>query len=305
MKIRIRHTVLPLLLLAVILIDQIRCQEEDGAAPVKVSKKKSKKAKKKTVTVTKAVPRPPRERPQADAPPAYSDYENTYDQYDYGDGDDEGENGSRQTEASFRQPDNEIPVDAAPAPHITVSVSPLEPESIVQPFTCHYEGKWYREQEQFQSGYQGCATCRCRNKQVVCDEADCPKIKADVSVTVIPRTTTTTTTTTTTPVPEYDAAQLGNRLPLAPAGEPGTPGESGVPGSPGTPGVPGLPGPPGPVPDLTYFTQQLQDSMAGSDKGPGPDNFQYMQAQVGPVGPRGPPGPSGVSGPQGFQVSHI
>lgn len=28
----------------------------------------------------------------------------------------------------------------------------------------------------------------------------------------------------------------------------------------------------------------------GGQKGPSPDPFSYMQAQVGPVGPRGPPG---------------
>lgn len=36
-------------------------------------------------------------------------------------------------------------------------------------------------------------------------------------------------------------------------------------------------------------------SQAGADKGPtgsayAPDQFQYLQAQVGPVGPRGSPG---------------
>jgi hypothetical protein len=50
--------------------------------------------------------------------------------------------------------------------------------------------------------------------------------------------------------------------------------------------------PPGPAPDLSYYAQQLADQMGGSDKGPtfDPNQFQYMQASVGPVGQRGPQG---------------
>ena len=69
----------------------------------------------------------------------------------------------------------------------------------------------------------------------------------------------------------------------------GRPGENGTPGRPGTPGTPGTPGPPGPQPDLQPFLNQIQQS-AGGEKGPAPDPFSYMQAQVGPVGPRGAPG---------------
>lgn len=52
--------------------------------------------------------------------------------------------------------------------------------------------------------------------------------------------------------------------------------------------------PPGPAPDLSYYAQQLADQMGGSDKGPtfDPNQFQYMQASVGPVGQRGPQGKS-------------
>jgi hypothetical protein len=47
--------------------------------------------------------------------------------------------------------------------------------------------------------------------------------------------------------------------------------------------------PPGPPPDLSFYTQQLAEQLGGSDKGPSgpsflPENFQYMQAAVGPVG---------------------
>jgi collagen type II alpha len=46
---------------------------------------------------------------------------------------------------------------------------------------------------------------------------------------------------------------------------------------------------------MSYYTHQLAESLSGSDKGPSgpsfiPEQFQYMQAQVGPVGARGPSG---------------
>ncbi len=73
------------------------------------------------------------------------------------------------------------------------------------------------------------------------------------------------------------------------AGEPGRPGSPGSPGNPGTPGIPGAPGPPGPQPNIEPFINQLQ-AASGGEKGPSPDPFSYMQAQVGPVGPRGTAG---------------
>ena len=51
---------------------------------------------------------------------------------------------------------------------------------------------------------------------------------------------------------------------------------------------PGAPGPPGPQPDLGPFMGQIEQQ--AGEKGPSPDPFSYMQAQVGPVGPRGSPG---------------
>ena len=48
-------------------------------------------------------------------------------------------------------------------------------------------------------------------------------------------------------------------------------------------------GPPGPQPNIEPFINQMQTA-AGGEKGPSPDPFTYMQAQVGPVGPRGSAG---------------
>lgn len=63
----------------------------------------------------------------------------------------------------------------------------------------------------------------------------------------------------------------------------------------GRPGIPGNPGAAGPAPDMTFYSRQLADVLSSSDKGPSgpsfiPDQFQYLQAQVGPVGARGAPG---------------
>lgn len=66
-------------------------------------------------------------------------------------------------------------------------------------------------------------------------------------------------------------------------------------GESGRPGIPGSPGMTGPAPDMTFYSRQLADVLSSSDKGPSgpsfiPDQFQYLQAQVGPVGARGAPG---------------
>lgn len=46
---------------------------------------------------------------------------------------------------------------------------------------------------------------------------------------------------------------------------------------------------------MTHYSRQLADVLANTDKGPSgpsflPDQFQYLQAQVGPVGARGATG---------------
>ena len=68
----------------------------------------------------------------------------------------------------------------------------------------------------------------------------------------------------------------------------GSTSAQGRPGAPGPDGRPGAPGPPGPQPDLGPFMGQIEQQ--AGEKGPSPDPFSYMQAQVGPVGPRGSPG---------------
>uniref|UniRef100_A0A182SUT8 VWFC domain-containing protein n=1 Tax=Anopheles maculatus TaxID=74869 RepID=A0A182SUT8_9DIPT len=212
-----RPLLLAVFFIIVLVADQIRCDDEPATESVKPAKRKTKKSKAKKLA-TKNLKKVRPDRPQADRPQAQApEYDSAYDygdNYDYGtDPDYDGESaGARNPDASFRQPDDEIPRVSTTT--TTTTTRAPEPESIVQPFTCYHEGKWYREGEVFQSGYQGCATCRCRNGSIQCDEADCPRN--------IP-TTTTTTTTTTTEQPEFDASAVGNRLPAAPSGEPGIP----------------------------------------------------------------------------------
>ena len=73
--------------------------------------------------------------------------------------------------------------------------------------------------------------------------------------------------------------QLNFSLFLLISGESGRSGYRGRTGETGQPGVPGMPGPPGPQPDIQPFLNQIQQSQGG-DKGPSPDPFTYMQAQV-------------------------
>lgn len=53
-------------------------------------------------------------------------------------------------------------------------------------------------------------------------------------------------------------------------------------------------------PDLAYYASQLTNVNMNSEKGPNtdamsylPEQYQYMQAQMGTPGSRGPPGPPG------------
>ncbi|XP_065583765.1 uncharacterized protein LOC136042731 isoform X3 [Artemia franciscana] len=78
--------------------------------------------------------------------------------------------------------------------------------------------------------------------------------------------------------------------------------ETGSPGVPDVPGIPRTPSSPYPPPHVGALIGQLQQSQ-GVEKGPAPDSFSFVQAQVGPVGPRTSPGPQGPPGPQGFQVA--
>lgn len=74
------------------------------------------------------------------------------------------------TTSAFRQPPDEIP------------------KALEIPYSCRYEGKWYREGEEFRMGPNDCSICICIDTQVNCNDDAC-----------IPPTTTTSTTTTTLP----------------------------------------------------------------------------------------------------------
>lgn len=160
--------------------------------------------------------------------------------------------------------------------------------------------------------------CTCLYGQVTCNDEHCNQLTGNVDVHIEPPTPRTTTTeapppiTTAVPistarptrlVPEYDASGVEGSSSF---GSRDVSGQTGPIGAPGVPGIPGSPGVVGPLPDMTYYSQQMADLYGSNDKGPnapmyGPDNFQYVQAQVGPVGQRGASGPGGPIGPQGFQ----
>lgn len=145
----------------------------------------------------------------------------------------------------------------------------------IAPFTCEYEGKRYRAYDKFYTGDNGCVECVCINGQVDCDSSRCQPILVDPpeSITVAPAKAKTTTTTTRPP-----AAR-----PHAPSSEKG----------------------PSPS-DYSYFSNQLTDVNPNSEKGPNtdamsfsPEQYSYLQAQLGAPGSRGPPGPPGPSGSSG------
>lgn len=142
------------------------------------------------------------------------------------------------------------------------------------------DGKRYRSFEEFSSGANGCAKCSCLDGKINCDESQCQAILIDppgpneAFPSNLPLSTTTTTERATVTFPA-----------LPPQGS-----EK------------------GPSPDLSYYASQLTDVTLNQEKGPitagmsyMPEQYQYLQAQVGPTGPRGPPGPPGAIGPQGFQ----
>lgn len=138
--------------------------------------------------------------------------------------------------------------------------------------------------------------------RVTCNEEKCQQSLETVQVHTEPPTTTAK------PVlidnPSLEQSPISSRREIGVIGEieeKGLPGNVGAPGEAGRPGIPGSPGSSGQPPDMTYYSRQLADVLSSSDKGPSsgsssflPDQFQYLQAQVGPVGARGPPGPSGI-----------
>lgn len=149
------------------------------------------------------------------------------------------------------------------------------------PFTCEYEGKRYRAYDKFYTGDNGCVECVCINGQVDCDSSKCqpilvepPEVATDAPVKTNARASTTTTTTTTRP---------SVARPHLPSSEKG----------------------PSPS-DYSYFSNQLADVNSNPEKGPNtdamsfsPEQYSYLQAQLGAPGSRGPPGLPGASGSPG------
>ncbi|GIY82864.1 VWFC domain-containing protein [Caerostris darwini] len=184
--------------------------------------------------------------------------------------------------------------------------------------TCEYDDEFYENGEEWSP--DSCTTCKCVLGNTICDTEECPEIECKTQkyiplgkccpICVEEDESQQPEETVLPPDPqpsgEIPREPLEPNYPLVPIpgrrgepGEPGTPGhpgERGEAGEPGSHGTPGRPGPPGPSGDLSSWFQGLASQQGiGGDKGPGPDAFQFMQAQVGPVGPRGSPGPPGPS----------
>lgn len=81
------------------------------------------------------------------------------------------------------------------------------PQPLEVPYSCRYEGRWYREGEEFRMGLNGCSICICVDTEVKCNDDNC----------VPPTTTTTSTTTTSTISPFIEGGR----------GEQGPPGDRG------------------------------------------------------------------------------
>lgn len=123
--------------------------------------------------------------------------------------------------------------------------------------------------DKFTSGLNGCAECICLNGRPECDESKCQILvdPPEASTEYVPRQPivthppppVATTTTTTTKAPRSS--------------------EKGPSSS-----------------DLGYYGSRLTDVNPNSEKGPTdqmvymPDQYSYLQAQVGSPGLRGPPG---------------
>lgn len=105
-----------------------------------------------------------------------------------------------ETTVVFRQPPDEIP------------------QTFVAPYSCRYEGQWYRENEEFRTGVNDCSVCICIDTEVKCNDDNCT-----------PPTTTTTTSTTQAPLPATTPFVPG------PIGEIGARGDRGDAGEPGVP----------------------------------------------------------------------
>lgn len=45
--------------------------------------------------------------------------------------------------------------------------------SMVQPFSCHFQDKWYREGESFRMGLNKCSVCMCVDTDIRCNDDEC------------------------------------------------------------------------------------------------------------------------------------
>lgn len=226
-----------------------------------------------------------------------------------------------ETTEVFQQPEDELPTAVPPSISVEVSqpIIDANPCKILPTYLnlvkysnfvelivdkqCFLNGKVYdSSDEEIYFDVKRC--CRCKDGVFSC--FSCIRGGGSVDVEIIPKTTELPSNTTEFiqtnaihTVAEGDEEIVNPR-------ETGQSGFVGPPGSPGQPGVPGTPGLAGNHPDTSYYARQLADVLSSSDKGPSapaflPEQFQYLQAQVGPVGPRGSTGPTGAVGPQGFQ----
>lgn len=227
-----------------------------------------------------------------------------------------------ETTEVFQQPEDELPTAVPPRISVEVSQPNIDanPRKIQGTYPicfltlyeligvdkqCVLDAKVYdSSDEEIYIGDKRC--CRCRDGVISC--FSCNRGGGSVDVEVIPKATDLPSTTTEFMQSNAVLATSAVEA-LGEIGNPGEPGQSGYVGPPGTPGQPGVPGPPGLPgnhPDTSYYARQLADVLSSSDKGPSapaflPEQFQYLQAQIGPVGPRGSTGPTGAVGPQGFQ----
>lgn len=88
-----------------------------------------------------------------------------------------------QSTVVFRQPADEMP-------------QPLE-----VPYSCRFEGRWYREGEEFTMGQDGCSVCICVDTEVKCNDDNC--------IPLTTTSTTTSTTSTTTQLPFIEGGRGG------------------------------------------------------------------------------------------------
>lgn len=141
----------------------------------------------------------------------------------------------------------------------------------VAPFICEHDGKRYRNLEKFNSGVNGCEECICLDGIVNCDDSKCQILvdPPEASTEYVPRQPVITQP------PPLPPVQTTTSAPVVPSR-----GSEKGPSSP----------------ELGYYGGRLVDVNPNSEKGPTepmsyiPEQYQYLQAQVGLPGLRGPPG---------------